>query len=405
MWRFWRRLPPKGKIGIFFGSWYTMPIIDRTYGRTTDADLDQSIEQAVRFERMLADEGVLVLKFWFHLSKPVQKKRLKALHKDPKTRWRVTKTDWERFKLYDTFRHVSEHTLRLTGVAHAPWLVVEGTDARYRHLAVGRTILEALEKRLQETEERRHRAVSVPTVSAVDGQRILDSLDMSQALARKKYQRALEAWQGRLNVLSRKRKFGRGALVAVFEGNDAAGKGGAIRRVTAALDARSYRIVPVAAPTDEEIARPYLWRFWRHLPGRGQIMIFDRSWYGRVLVERIEGFCSEFDWMRAYAEINDFEDQLSQAGIIVVKFWLTIGKDEQLRRFDERDKTPFKRFKLTDEDWRNRDKWQAYADAVCDMVDNTSTEIAPWTLVEANDKYFARIKILRTLAERMEAAM
>ncbi len=404
MWRFWRRLPPTGKIGLFFGSWYTMPILDRVYRRSDDADLDQSVDEILRFERMLADEGVLVLKFWFHLSKKAQNKRLKSLEADPKTRWRVTKTDWERYKLYDDFRKISEHTLRLTSAAHAPWIVVEGSDERYRHLAVGRTILEALETRLKQRPPRRRAAVPA-TVPVVDGERILDHLDLGHKLKRAEYREALEIWQGRLNRLSRKRKFQKHALVAVFEGNDAAGKGGAIRRVTAALDARSYRIVAVAAPSDEELARPYLWRFWRHVPGHGQVVIFDRSWYGRVLVERVEKLCGEFDWSRAYSEINDFEAQLCDHGIAVAKFWLAVSAQEQLKRFKERKDTPFKRFKLTDEDWRNRERWDDYVTAVCDMVDHTSTEIAPWTLVEANDKYYARIKVLRTLVQRLEDVM
>jgi polyphosphate kinase 2 (PPK2 family) len=194
------------------------------------------------------------------------------------------------------------------------------------------------------------------------------------------------------------------ALMAVFEGNDAAGKGGAIRRVAEALDPRQYRIVPIAAPTEEERAQPYLWRFWRHVPARRQFTIFDRSWYGRVLVERVEGFCAQADWLRAYGEINDFEEQLHDAGIVLVKFWLAIDQDTQLKRFEERASIPFKRYKITEDDWRNREKWPQYVDAVGDMVDRTSTELAPWTLVEANDKRYARIKVLRTLNAALEAA-
>jgi polyphosphate kinase 2 (PPK2 family) len=194
-------------------------------------------------------------------------------------------------------------------------------------------------------------------------------------------------------------------VVAVFEGHDAAGKGGAIRRIAGALDARIYQIIPIAAPTEEERAQPYLWRFWRHLPRRGHMAVFDRSWYGRVLVERVEGFCGEYDWMRAYNEINDFEAQMAEHGVIVVKFWLTISQEEQLKRFKEREKTGFKRFKITEEDWRNREKWDQYEQAVCDMVDRTSTETAPWILVEANDKNFARLKVLRSLCERIEGSL
>jgi polyphosphate kinase 2 (PPK2 family) len=195
------------------------------------------------------------------------------------------------------------------------------------------------------------------------------------------------------------------SVIALFVGNDAAGKGGALRRVTGALDARRYTNIPIAAPTEEERARPYLWRFWRHMPRRGRFAFFDRSWYGRVLVERVERFANEADWMRAYSEINDFEQALTRHGVVLVKFWLAISKDEQFRRFKRREQVAFKRFKITEEDWRNRKKWDAYESAVCDMVDRTSTAIAPWTLVEANNKYHARLKVLKTLCRALEDAL
>jgi polyphosphate kinase 2 (PPK2 family) len=200
-------------------------------------------------------------------------------------------------------------------------------------------------------------------------------------------------------------RFKNRSLICAFEGADAAGKGGAIRRIAASMDARDYQIVPVAAPTEEERAQPYMWRFWRHIPRNGRVTIFDRTWYGRVLVERVEGFCAEADWLRAYSEINDFEHELSESGAIVCKFWLQVSQEEQLKRFKEREKIEFKRFKITEEDWRNREKWDAYQQAICDMVDRTSTGTAPWTLVEANDKGYARVKILRTLCERLEAEL
>ena len=224
-------------------------------------------------------------------------------------------------------------------------------------------------------------------------------------MTKEAYEKELEKWQGRLNLASRDPRFKAMSVVVVFEGSDGGGKGGAIRRVTSALDARCYGSIPVAAPTEEERAQPYLWRFWRHLPRHGRFAFFDRSWYGRVLVERIEGFCTEADWMRAYSEINDFEKSLVRHGTVVVKFWLAIGKDEQYRRFKEREKVAFKRFKITAEDWRNRKKWDAYESAVCDMVDRTSTTAAPWTLVEANNKYYARIKVLQTLCRAVEQAL
>lgn len=404
MWRFWRALPPKGKIGIFFGSWYTAPIVERVMGKTKKANLDQSIEEINHFEKMLTNEGALVIKLWFHLAKDVQRKRLKSLEKDPKTRWRVTDLDWERYKLYDKFSKISEHTLRSTSTAEAPWIVIEGTDPRYRSLTAGKILLEVLRKRLDHFTKAV--AASVPPLQApIDQLNLFDRLDMTQKINKKKYNSELEKYQGRLNLLTRDERFHNMSVIALFEGSDAGGKGGAIRRITSALDARHYRIIPVAAPTEEERAQPYLWRFWRHIPRTGRVTIFDRSWYGRVLVERVEKFCAEADWMRAYNELNDFEEQLVDNNTVLVKFWLTITKDEQLRRFEEREKIGFKRFKLTEEDWRNREQWDEYEAAVCDMVDRTSTEIAPWTLVEANDKYFARIKILKTLCQQIESAM
>ena len=386
MWRYWRALPPKGKIGILFGSWYTAPIIDRVFKVTKRRDLLQSVEEIVRFERMLADEGALILKFWFHLSKAKQRKRLKALRANPKTRWRVTKRDLDFFERYGRFYKVSEETLRATSTADAPWIVVEGTDPAYRSLTVGRAILAAMKKRLEAPAARGRRVSKAPPIAhAIDRRDALSELDLTKALTEKEYKSELRAWQGRLSLLTRHRKFPRLSVALAFEGMDAAGKGSTIRRVTAGLDARLYTVIPVAAPSDEERAQPYLWRFWRHLPRKGKVTIYDRTWYGRVLVERIEGFCLEADWMRAYAEINDFE--------------------EQLRRFNERARTRFKRFKITDEDWRNRGKWGLYQSAAADMVERTSTRTAPWTLVPANDKKFARVEVLKTVCKRLARAL
>jgi polyphosphate kinase 2 (PPK2 family) len=239
----------------------------------------------------------------------------------------------------------------------------------------------------------------------IDGRNVLSQLNLKHKLTESDYEAQLAKWQARLSELVRDPRFKGRSLICAFEGADAAGKGGAIRRITAAMDARDYQIIPVAAPTEEERAQPYLWRFWRHMPRHGRVAIFDRTWYGRVLVERVEGFCAEADWLRAYTEINDFEHDLADAGVIVVKFWLQISQEEQLRRFKEREKIEFKRFKITEEDWRNREKWDAYQEAICDMVDRTSTGTAPWTLIEANDKGYARVKVLRTICERVEAEL
>lgn len=403
-WRYWRALPAKGRMGVFFGNWYSQMLQGRVHGQFKDAVLDQAIGAAERLEEMLCDEGALIFKFWFHLSKKQMKARLKALKDDPLHSWRISPLDWQQSQTYDRFVRFGERVLRRTSRDYAPWHVIEGADPHYRSLAVGRILLEGMQAALAVEPSVMREPNIAPLGRSIDGRGLIGSLDMTLRLGKKDYEEQLIAEQARLSGLLRHKRMRKHALLAVFEGNDAAGKGGAIRRVAAALDPRQYRIVPVAAPTEEERAQPYLWRFWRHIPARGKFTVFDRSWYGRVLVERVEGFCSQADWMRAYGEINDFEEQLTNAGVVVVKFWLSIDQQTQLERFNEREETPFKRFKITEEDWRNREKWDDYAGAVEDMVDRTSTGIAPWTLVEANDKRWARVKVLRTINDALEAA-
>lgn len=405
MWRYWRALPPKGKIGIHFGSWYSEPILRRVHDEIDDDALVEAMDEIVRLERMLVDEGALVLKFWFHLSRDMQKARIEKLESDPKTRWRVTTYDKKNLKHYDEFRSVSEQVLRETSSAGAPWIIVEGFDSSYRNLTVGQHILSAIRDRLDHPENIARELNAPPLLKAIDQTSLLSCLDLDLKLDDETYGNKLEHFQGKLNKLTCRQDFRKRGIICVFEGPDAAGKGGSIRRITQAIDARFYRVLPISAPTEEELSQPYLWRFWRQIPRHGNLTIFDRSWYGRVLVERVEGFCSEYDWMRAYGEINDFEAQLVGQNYIVVKFWLQITQDEQLKRFEERQNTAYKRFKITPDDWRNREKWDAYQAAVCDMVDRTSTSIAPWVLVEANDKNYARIKILKTLCERIEKGL
>ncbi|TMH24567.1 MAG: polyphosphate:AMP phosphotransferase [Betaproteobacteria bacterium] len=403
-WRYWRSLPPKGKIGILMNAWYNEAMLAHVQGKI-DADQVNTRVRAIRgHEQMLTDEGFVLLKFWIHLSKAAQKQRLQELEHDPTTAWRVTREDWKTYRIYNKAHELWESLLRETSTGAAPWHVVEGTDGRYRYLTVGKILLDALRTTLAPRPATPKHAITPPAPSVIDNVKLIRDLDLSKKLPVKDYDRALEKHQGKLATLTRHKRFAKRSLILVFEGVDAAGKGGAIRRVTGALDARQYVTVPVAAPTEEERAFPYLWRFWRNVPRYGGITIFDRSWYGRVLVERVEGYCSVYDWMRAYDEINQFEEQLTRGDAVVVKFWLQISKAEQLRRFKARERSPFKQFKITADDWRNRKKWNAYEQAVCDMVDRTSTEIAPWTLVEAEDKYYARIKILNTITDRVKQA-
>ncbi len=416
-WRYWRDLPPKGKIGIFLSSWYSRPVLERVHGESDQALFDETLDNIVTFEKMLCDDGTLLLKFWMHMSRKAQAKRFKELERDPLESWRVTAKDWKNWRKYGRFVTAAERAIMRTSTGQAPWTIVEGVDERYRYLTIATVVRDAIRKQLVAAEERKAAAAapakkqavkkkaSREEVSFAKGPTILQSLDMTQSLTRAAYSTELKKQQGRVNRLFRKAKDKGISVILVFEGWDAAGKGGAVRRLTAALDAHDYQIIPIAAPSDEEKAHHYLWRFWRHLSRAGRVTIFDRSWYGRVLVERVEGFATEQEWMRAYAEINHFEEQLVQHGIVLVKYWLHITNAEQYRRFKERETTSYKKWKLTDEDWRNREKWDAYEQAVNDMTERTSTHLAPWTLVEANDKLFARVKVLRTLADRLEKAV
>jgi polyphosphate:AMP phosphotransferase len=409
-WRYWMRLPPRGRMGIFFGSWYSEPLVERAFGRLSRARYDRMLGEIAFFEQMLAEDGALIVKLWIHLSKKGLRKRLQRLEDDPATRWKVTKADWKHFKKYDRYIEASEHAIRRTDTSHAPWLLVEASDERYRDLMAGRTLLERFHSRLAEAPPGRVVAPAgspapPPAMSKEASLTILDRVDLKQKLTPAEYDRRLEKAQGRLGRLVRAAFEKKRSSVVVFEGWDASGKGGNIRRITAAMDPRTYRVISVAAPTDEEKAHHYLWRFWRHAPRAGYVTLYDRSWYGRVMVERVEGFARAEEWSRAYLEINDFEHQLIGHGIVLAKFWLHVDAKEQLRRFKERETVAWKRHKIGPEDWRNREKWDAYEEAVSDMIARTSTAEAPWTLVAANDKHFARVRVVESLCRRLEKAL
>ncbi len=401
MWRFWRLLPPRGRMGIFLGSWYTDPIVERAFKENSQSGFDQALGRIVDFEEMLGHENVLLVKIWLHLGKELMKKRFKKLESDPLTKWRVTKQDWKYFRKYDKFREVAERAIRRTSTAGAPWHIVEATDWRYRNIIVGRTLTDAITGRLGEI-ARAGKPEHLPDRPKPPKVNLLRNLDYSKSIPEDKYEKRLEKLEGEINLLTRRLYEKCRSMTVVFEGPDAAGKGGAIRRLRAGMDVRDTRVIAVSAPTEEERAHPYLWRFWGHLPRLGKITIYDRSWYGRVLVERIEGYCAKEDWQRAYAEINAFEEQLANFGTILVKFWLAVTPEEQLRRFKEREDTPYKHYKITEEDWRNRAKWDAYEASAIEMFEKTSTPGAPWTLVEAVDKNFARVKVLETIVRRLK---
>jgi polyphosphate:AMP phosphotransferase len=398
-WRYWRTLPPAGHGSILVGSWYTRPIVRRAFKAIGSGEFDQALDRAMAFEAMLVREKTVLVKVWLHLSKKAQRKRFKDLESDKDTAWRVTKQDWEFSKKYGKFRDVCERALTKTSTPDAPWKVIEAADRRYRDLTAGEAVAGAIEAAVE-------RAAAPAPKAAPDRAKpskvtILSRLDLTRRVEGD-YDKKFDKQQTRVALLSRRlRKEGR-SMICAFEGVDAAGKGGAIRRLLGAVDVRNAVTMTVAAPTDEEAAHPYLWRFWRQLPRLGKTTIYDRTWYGRVLVERVEGFCAKADWTRAYGEIAAFEEELVESGVIVCKFWLQISPKEQLRRFKDRVKTPFKQYKITEDDWRNRGKWDAYQAAAVDMIERTSSPDAPWTLIEAEDKRWARWKVMKTVADRLE---
>ncbi|MGI9286560.1 MAG: polyphosphate:AMP phosphotransferase [Pseudomonadales bacterium] len=396
-WRYWRVLPPKGRIGLYLGAWALGSVAERIRKDITKSEFARRIEHVRRFEEELVDGGALVIKLWVHLPRKAWRKRLKKKARGAYAS-QLDEGDWKIYERYDNVMPIAEQFIRETSTASAAWTVIESTNRRFCHLTAVRTLLSALQWRL--SGERHTPSLPAPTV--ITGKGALSAVDLSSRLEPDEYERLLEKRQLQLAELVQRAHRQGVSTVLAFEGWDAAGKGGVIRRITNALFAQYYRVVPVAAPTDEENARHYLWRFWRKLELPGRILIFDRSWYGRVLVERVESFAEPAEWQRAYAEINDFEEQLVEHRMVVLKFWLHIDADEQLRRFQSREQTGYKKYKITDEDYRNREKWDDYVVAVNDMVARTSTSLAPWHLVPANDKPFARIRVLEILCEALK---
>ena len=410
LWRFWTRIPGRGEMAVFDRSWYGRVLVERVEKLIKPEQWRSAYNEIAQFERMLTDDGMVIVKFWLHISEKEQKRRFKEIEKSKYDSWRVTKEDWEHHRQYDDYAEAAEEAFERTNTAYAPWTIVEATDKRYRIVKIFKTLADAMQtavsaKAQQPSAMKRAPRASVSVQALKEMETVLDKVDLTRALKRKDYEEQLKEYQVRLRQLEFRCFEERRPVSVGYEGWDAAGKGGNIRRVTEALDPRGYSVIPIAAPKGDEATHHYLWRFWCQIPKAGHLAIFDRTWYGRVLVERVEGFCSEAEWRRAYQEINEFELSLTNAGMILVKFWLHISKDEQLRRFKEREKIPYKQYKITEEDWRNRGKWDAYRQAVVDMLQNTSTSYAPWTIVEANDKLWARIRALRTIVEAIEAGL
>lgn len=407
-WRYWRVMPKAGEIGILFGGWYAQLIADRMQGRLSDDGMTGELERIRESEHMLVKDGVLLVKFWFHLPAGEQARRVAKRRKDPQSHWHMAPETAKQANHYDEFIDTATRVVRETDTGEAPWYMVEATDRQFRDLAAGKTLLRAIDTRLragsgQPLAEVSH-APALPDAASAR-RTIVDHVDPDLALDKSEYHKHKKKLDAEINRLGWQAFKARHSVVVLFEGWDAGGKGGAIRRLTEALDARLYRVIPIAAPNDEEAAHHYLWRFWRQVPRDGYWAIFDRSWYGRVLVERVEGYAAQPEWARAYHEINTFEEQLAEHGITLLKFWLNISPDEQLRRFEAREETPHKQHKITPDDWRNREHWDDYKAAVNEMVIRTSTEYAPWHIIPANDKRYARIEVMRIARDAVARAL
>ena len=405
LWRYWQQLPEYGQICVLVRSWYQEVSINRVEEELDEEELRRRFESIKIMERQLTDDGYLVLKFFLHISQEEQKARFDKLQEDKNAEWRVTETDRRRNRNYGQYYQAFDEMIEATQTPNAPWHLLPCHDKYSARLELFRIVRHKLSEALARKESGKEPAASglaAPGPFTLRTMPLLSHVTLDRQHDKQTYKKELDELQERLSDLHNKIYRKKVPVIIGYEGWDAAGKGGNIKRVSTALDPRGYEVVPVSAPSREELAHQYLWRFWRNLPKTGHITIFDRTWYGRVMVERIEGLCSEAAWQRAYREINEFERELYDWGAVIVKFWLHIDKDEQLARFNDRQNTPEKRWKITDEDWRNREKWPQYEQAVNDMLRLTSTDFAPWHIIESQDKKYGRIKTLKIIINEIE---
>mgnify|MGYP001131014982 FL=1 len=402
LWRFWNKTPEKGRIAIFDRSWYGKLLVERYEKKTHKKDIPGVLEDIENFEKQLTDDGTLLIKFFLAISEKEQGKRFDKLLSKEETSWRVSKADKDRNKHYEEYARMADEMLTRTDTEYAPWTIIEAHDERYAAVKILTTVVEAFEERYEKEQITQPRQIDGKFGQNDLKESVLKKVDLSKRLDRETYEKKLDELQKKLTLLHSEIYAKRIPVVLAFEGWDAGGKGGAIKRLTRALDPRGYTVNPTSSPNDIERAHHYLWRFWTKMPKDGHIAIFDRTWYGRVMVERIEDFCTTQEWQRAFKEMNQMEQQLVNHGAIVIKFWMHIDKEEQERRFKERQENPDKQWKITDEDWRNREKWELYEQAVDEMMVRTSTVNAPWVIVEGNDKLYARIKVLETVVDALE---
>jgi polyphosphate:AMP phosphotransferase len=394
LWRFWTRTPPSGRIALFARSWYSRAISGEMQRNAWNKSLEGRIHAINNFERTLSDNGAVIIKFFLHISKDEQKQRLEERERNPLTAWLVTPATWNLHHHYDESLPVINDMLAKTDTAYAPWHVVASTDRNFAILAIYTTLVKILEKVIDgKAKKAREKEVTLPKKNPVK-RRSTPPEDLTKEQFQEKLSN-LQIEMLELQYLLFKRQI---PLIVMYEGWDAAGKGGNITRIARYMNPLGYDVIPIAAPDQSEKDHHYLWRFIRQYPKAGHVAIYDRSWYGRVLVERVEKFCSVAEWQRAFQEINEMEaDYIHSSGGGIVKFWLEISKDEQLKRFQQRANDPQKIYKITDEDWRNREKWNLYDEAIDEMLARTSTTIAPWTVIESDNKWFARVKALETV--------
>lgn len=399
LYRYFKDIPENGKF-TFYNSGWGKEIVDlRVHGELSDEDYEKRIESIKRFERQLTDNGYLVMKFFMHVSHKEQKNRISALEECKDTQWRVSESDKWQNKHYDEYLEVFDKYLSDTNVSVAPWHIIEAKNKKWARLQVVETLCDGIETALQNEKI----AVPIPqNIFPLVNMPKLSEVSLTSSISDEEYKQKLDELQAKLGALHYRLYRKKIPVIIAYEGWDAAGKGGNIKRIASALDPRGYEVFPIASPEPHEKARHFLWRFWTRLPKTGHIAIYDRTWYGRVMVERLEGFCSTNDWQRAYNEINEFEKELTDWGAVVIKFWVHIDKDTQLARFTERQNTPEKQWKITDEDWRNREKWDLYEDAIDEMLKKTSTTYAPWHILESVDKKYARIQALEIIISELE---
>lgn len=400
--RYFSKIPEAGKFMFLDSGWMDEVTGMRLHEGMSQKTYEQRIDSIRRFERQLTDNGYLVIKFFCHISRKEQKKRIKELTGNIDTKWRVSEDDKWQNKHYGKCELVFDRYLEDTHASSAPWYVIDAKSRKWAELQALEILTQGIEIALQ------NQSLAVPLLQNVFPlvkMPKLAEIDLDRTMEEGEYKTELKRLQSQLQDLHNRLYRMKVPVVILYEGWDAAGKGGNIKRITEALDPRGFEVNPIASPEPHEKARHYLWRFWTRLPKTGHIAIFDRSWYGRVMVERLEGFCGENDWKRAYNEMNEFEKELHDWGAVIIKFWVQIDKDTQLERFEYRRDTPEKRWKITDEDWRNREKWEQYEVAVDEMIEKTSTAYAPWHILESVDKKYARIKALKIVIEEIQKAL